>query len=202
MISSLLNCRLGNSSSALLRPQLQLLDHNWLLVLHKNRLLLLLVLNRTLVLHMLGELRLLNLYNLLLHILSRRGLLLHYMMDYRPLLLLQNWLLLLHKLMLLLRINHHLPNDLLAATVGLQNLVDNMLLLLLLLVRLLVDEDNLALLARLMDQNGLGLLNNDRLLCWHVAATTAGCLEIKLPRRRLEDLLPPTGMAANQQGLT
>ena len=70
-------------------------------------------------------------------------------------------------LMLLLLLHNHLPDDLLSTAVGLEDLVDNMLLLLL-LFRLLVYEEYLALLARLVYQHRLGLvlllLHDDGLL--------------------------------------
>jgi hypothetical protein len=107
---------------------LELLHNDRLLMLHKNRLLLLLLLRWNtrrflLLVHMLW----LNLNDVLLAPRWLLWRLLHNMLEDRALLL------------LLLLLHHHLANDLLAAAVGLDEQP-----LLLLLVRLLVYEDNVA----------------------------------------------------------
>ncbi len=84
-----------------------------------------------------------------------------------------------------LLLHDNLPDNLLAATVGLHDLVYHLLLLLLLLIRLLVNEQYLALLPWLMDEYRLGLLvHNDCLMVVWLDSPSptpgCGCLQVKL----------------------
>ena len=104
--------------------------------------------------------------------------------------------------MLLLLLHNHLPDDLLSTAVGLEDLVDNMLLLLL-LFRLLVYEEYLALLSWLVCQYSLGLLHYDGLLgLLNTPPTAAGRIQVELAGRRLKYLLSTTTMGSDQQCLT
>jgi hypothetical protein len=93
-------------------------------------------------------------------------------------LLLQSWL------PLLLLLHNHLANDLLAAAVGLDEQT------LLLRVRLLMNENNVAaLLALLIKEDCLRLLYNDDLLATGGGHAGRGGLQVQLACGGLVDLL-------------